>query len=133
MSILPLAAFAVTLAVAADTPEPTKKQKLEVAFNVPSSSEKASITEARVVGKELWVRVDITGGGGIGLAVISKAKDEVTIEAPALPVKYVVFGKMWGWKNEEKGITFLKDLDDKERAKAEKAFEGGKSVWTKKK
>jgi hypothetical protein len=133
MSFLTLAAFtAASLALAADTPEPAKKQKLEVSFSVPSSAEKASITEARIVGKELWVRVDIKGAGGIGLAVISKAKDEVTIEAPALPVKYVVFGKTWGWKNEEKGITFLKDLDDKDREKAEKAFEGGKSVWKRK-
>jgi len=128
-----VALFAVTAFAFADEPEPTKKQKLAIAFKVPSSAEMASITEARTVGKELWVRVDILGEGGIGLAVISTTKDEATVEAPALPIKYVVFGKKWGWKNEEKGITFLADLDEKARAKAEKAFEGGKVVYKKKK
>jgi hypothetical protein len=112
--------------------EPVKKHKLSVAFKVPSSAEKAAITEARVVGKELWVRVDVTGGG-IGLTVISTAKAEATVEAPELPVKYVVFGKKWGWKNAEKGIVFLKDLGEKEREEVEKKYAAGKVVFKAKK
>jgi hypothetical protein len=127
-----VALFAATSAFAADA-EPVKKQELKVEFSVPSSSEKAAITEARVVGKEIWVRVDITGAGGIGLAVISKAKATATIEAPALPIKYVVFGKKWGWKNKEKGIVFLADQDAKTKAKLEKDFNAGKVVYKAKK
>lgn len=128
-----IALFAATCAFAADT-EPSKKHKLAVAFKVPSSAEKAAITEARVVGKEIWVRVDITGAGGIGLAVISTAKASATITAPALPVKYVVFGKKWGWKNGEKGILFLADVKDaKKRAKVEKDYAAGKVVFKAKK
>lgn len=123
-----LGLFAVACAFAADA-EPTKKHEVAVSFKVPSSAEKAAITEARVVGKEIWVRVDITGAGGIGLAVISDAKASATITAPNLPVKYVVFGKKWGWKNEEKGITFLADQDEKTREKMEKEYAAGKVVY----
>jgi hypothetical protein len=133
MLLAALFAFA-SMAVAAEDPaEPTKKHKLSVAFKVPSSSEKAAITEVRQVGKELWVRVDVTGGGGVGLAVISTAKAEAEVEAPALPVKYIVFGKKWGWKNEEKGIMFIKDLESKAAKMLEKHYEGGKVVYKAKK
>lgn len=127
-----MTAILLTLAFPADA-DPTKKHNLSVAFKVPSSSEKAAISEVRIVGKELWVRVDVTGAGGFGLAVISDVKAAATVEAPNLPVKYLVFGKKWGWKNEEKGITFLKDVSDKERAQLEKDFAAGKVVYTAKK
>ena len=118
----------VLCAVRADA-EPLKKQKVSVAFQVPSSAEKAHVAEVRQVGKELWVRIEIKGAGGFGLAVISTVRPEAVIHAPALPVKYLVFGKTWGWKNEEKGIVFLKDLDAKEKQKVEKAYAGGKAYF----
>lgn len=123
-----IALFVASSAFAADT-EPAKKHNLSVAFKVPSSAEKAAITEARVVGKEIWVRVDVKGAGGIGLAVISTAKASATITAPPLPVKYVVFGKKWGWKNMEKGIVFLADQDAKTKAEMEKKYNAGKVVY----
>jgi hypothetical protein len=123
--------LALAFAFPADV-EPVKKQKLSVAFKVPSSAEKAAITEARVVGKELWVRVDVTGGG-VGLTVISTAKAEATVEAPALPVRYVVFGKKWNWKNDEKGVVFLRDLGEKEREETEKKYSAGRVVFKVKK
>ena len=60
---------------------------------------------------------------------IGKAKAEATVAGPDLPVKYVVFGKTWGWKNKETGIVFLHDLPEKEKAAAEKAFADGKLVY----
>jgi hypothetical protein len=127
-----LSVLALAFAFPGDA-EPVKKHKLSVAFKVPSSAQKAAITEARVVGKELWVRVDVTGDGGLGLAVISTARAEATVEAPELPIKYVVFGKMWGWKNDEKGVVFLRDLGEKERDEAEKKYAAGKVVFKAKK
>ncbi|NBO92650.1 MAG: hypothetical protein EBV06_10135 [Planctomycetia bacterium] len=109
--------------------EPNKMHKLAVAFQVPSSAHKASITEVRIVDKELWVRVDVMGGG-IGLAVISTAKAEATVEAPALPIKYLVFGKTWKWQGDEKGLIFLADLSEKEQAEREKQYAAGKVVYT---
>ncbi|MFQ3592523.1 MAG: hypothetical protein SNJ82_04945 [Gemmataceae bacterium] len=119
-------------AEAADS-EPSKKHKLSVEFTTPSSAVKAAITEAREVGKEIWVRVDILGAGGIGLAVISKTKATAEITGPDKPIKYFVFGKTWSWKNEEKGITFLKDLPEKEAAEIEKKYKEGKVLYTAKK
>ena len=118
-------AFAVSTGVADDK----KEHKLNVAFGTPNPSYKASITAVREVGKELWVRVDVASAGGIAPAVIGKAKAEATVAGPDLPVKYVVFGKTWRWKNEEKGIVFLHDLPEKDKAAAEKAFADGKPVY----
>jgi hypothetical protein len=117
----------------ADETEPSKKHKLSVEFTTPSSAEKAAISEAREVGGEIWVRVDILGAGGIGLAVISKTKATAEITGPDKPIKYLVFGKTWGWKNEEKGITFLKDLPEKEAAEIEKKYKAGKLLYSAKK
>jgi hypothetical protein len=116
----------------ADEPK-AKEHKLAVAFGTPNPNWKATISEARVVGKEIWVRVDVASADGIALAVIGKAKDEATIQAPDLPVKYLVFGKKWGWKNEEKGFTFLADLDKAAAEKLEKEYAAGKVVFEKKK
>jgi hypothetical protein len=127
-TILTLLLAAVAFA-AAEEAEPGKKHKLKVSFSTPSSAEGSVIREARVVGKEIWVRVDVTGAGGIGLAVISTTTAEAEITAPDLPIKYVVFGKTWGWKNEEKGIIFLKDLPEKDATQIQKQYEAGKVVY----
>src|SRR5262245_61460161 len=123
--------LALTFAFPGDA-EPAGKLKLAVSFQVPSSAEKATITEVRVVGKALWVRVDVTGGG-VGLAVISTVTAAATVEAPPLLIRYFVFGKTWNWKNEEKGIIFLKDQNDRDRAEIEKRYASGKVVFTAKK
>ena len=129
-------------AVAADEKKPAepakqdskmKKHELKVEFATPNPSWKAAISEARVVGKELWVRVDVSSAGGIAPAVIGKAKADATVEAADLPVKYVVFGKTWGWKNEEKDITFAADLDKEAKEKLEKEWTDGKVVYEAKK
>jgi hypothetical protein len=106
-----------------------KEHKLAVAFGTPNPSWKATITGGKVVGKELWVRVDVASAGGVAIQVIGKAKAELTVKAPDLPVKYLVFGKTWGWKNEEKDIVFLHDLPEKERKGLEKQYEDGKVAF----
>lgn len=118
------AAFAASAGIAEDQ----KVHKLSVSFSTPNPSWKASITAVREVGKELWVRVDATSAGGIALDGLGKTKAEATVSGPDLPVKYVVSGKTWGWKNNEKGVVFLHDLPEKERAEVEKAFAAGKLV-----
>ena len=129
MSRTLLVCVGVAVAASVGLAEDKKEHKLSVAFSTPNPTWKANITAVREVGKELWVRVDAASAGGIAPAVIGKAKAEAAVSGPDLPVKYVVFGKTWGWKNMEKGIVFLRDLPEKERAEAEKAFADGKLVY----
>lgn len=134
---LTLAAVAVA-AVTATADEPKKddkmkKHELKVSFATPNPSWKATISEAKLVGKEIWVKVDVMSPGGIAPQVIGKAEATATIEAPDLPVKYAVFGKTWGWKNEEKDLTFAKDLSKDDLEKWEKAWKDGKVVFEAKK
>ena len=124
-----VACVSVAFAASAGVADDEKEHKLSVAFGTPNPSYKASISAVREVGQELWVRVDVTSAGGIAPAVIGKAKAEATVAGPDLPVKYVVFGKAWGWKNKETGIVFLHDLPEKEKAAVEKAFSDGKLVY----
>jgi hypothetical protein len=130
LSVLVLPALVGVAAVAATAGEAkTKAHKLSASFQVPDTSYKAAISEVRQVGKELWVRVDVKSSG-FGAAVISNAKAEAAVKGPDLPVKYLVFGKTWGWKNKEKGITFLADQDKQTQADLKKKFEAGKLVYS---
>lgn len=110
-----------------------KKHELSVGFATPTPGYKATITEVRQVGKELWAKVEVTAPGGITPSVIGKAKAEATFDGPDLPVKYYGFGKKWGWKNEEKEITFAADLDKDAVEKWEKDWKDGKVVYEAKK
>lgn len=113
--------------------EKMKKHELSVSFATPTPGYTAVISEVREVGKELWAKVDVTAPDGIAAQVIGKAEAKATVEGPDLPVKYAVFGKKWGWKNEEKDITFAADLDKAEVEKWEKAWKDGKTVYAAKK
>lgn len=127
---------AAALTVTADEPKKDskmKKHELKVSFATPNPSWKATISEARVVGQEIWVKVDVASDGGIAPQVIGTAEATASIEAADLPVKYAVFGKTWGWKNEEKGLTFAKDLSKEDLEKWEKAWKDGKVVFEAKK
>ena len=134
---LTLAAVAVAVAtVSADEPkkdDKMKKHELKVSFATPNPSWKANITEAKVVDKEIWVKVDVASAGGIAPQVIGKAEATATVEAPDLPVKYAVFGKTWKWKNEEKDILFADDASKEDREKWEKAWKDGKALVVTKK
>lgn len=130
------AVVAATATVAADEPkkdDTMKKHDLKVTFATPTPGFVATITEARVVGKELWVKVDLTPPDGIVRQVMSKVTAEKAVEAPDLPVKYAVFGKTWKWKNEEKDITFADDIGKDEKEKWEKAWKDGRVAFETKK
>ncbi len=136
--LLTLAAVAVAAVAAVTADEPkkddkVKKHELKVNFATPNPSWKATISEVRVVGKELWVKVDVASAGGIAPQVIGKAEATATVEAADLPVKYAVFGKTWGWKNEEKGLIFADALSKEEKEAWEKAWKDGKVVFEAKK
>ena len=134
LSIATVAVAALT--VTADEPkkdDKMKKHELKVNFATPNPSWKATISEARVVGQELWVKVDVASAGGIAPQVIGKAEATATVEAADLPVKYAVFGKTWGWKNDEKGLTFADALSKDDKEAWEKAWKDGKVVFEAKK
>jgi hypothetical protein len=135
--LLTLTAAAVLVGfTTADEPkkdEKMKKHELKVTFATPTPGYTAKISEVRVVGKELWAKVDVTAPDGIVAQVISKTTTEATVEGPDLPVKYVVFGKTWKWENKEKDITFADDLSKDDKEKWEKAWKDGKVVFEAKK
>ncbi len=135
--LLTLAAVAVA-AVTATADEPKKddkmkKHELKVSFATPNPSWKATISEVRVVGTEIWVKVDVASAGGIAPQVIGKAEATATVEAADLPVKYAVFGKSWKWKNDEKDLAFADALGKDDLEKWEKAWKDGKVVFEAKK
>lgn len=110
-----------------------KKHELKVTFATPTPGYVAKISEVRVVGKELWAKVDVTAPDGIVAQVLSKTTAEATVEGPDLPVKYAVFGKTWKWENKEKDITFADGLSKDDKEKWEKAWKDGKVVFEAKK
>jgi len=132
-TLLTLALIGSTAMVAMAEDIKTKKHEASVGFATPNPSWKAKIVEAKIVDKEIWVKVDVATDGGIAPAVIGKAKATAKFEAADLPLKYVVDGKTWKWANKEKEIVFLADLEEKEREKVLKAYKDGKSVYEVKK
>jgi hypothetical protein len=128
---LPFLITAATLCIAEDTKDTPRD--FEVTFSVPNPGWKASITEARTDGKELWVKVVVSNPGGISPQVITKLTPKANFAAADLPVKYIVFGKGWKWVNKEKDVVFLADLDDKKRKALEEAYAEAKVVYEAKK
>jgi len=87
-----------------------KERTLEVILKVPSTAYKVKVEEVYQTDKELWV-LSTVSGKGIGLTVISTAKDQVKVKAPdTLPVKHFVLGKSWGWGDEK--YEFLKAREE---------------------
>ena len=140
LTLTAVAALAATAAAADDKKpadpakkdEKMKKHDLKVSFMVPGGAYKATITEVRQVGKELWARVEVKSEG-FGTDAITNTTATASFDGPDLPVKYVVFGKSWGWENEEKGITFVTDKDKDAKEKVEKEWKDGKVVYEAKK
>lgn len=87
-----------------------KERMVEVNLMVPSTAYKIKIEEIYQT-KDALLVLSKVDGKGIGLTVISKAKDEVKVKAPEnLPVKHFVLGKNWGWGEEK--YTFLKSREE---------------------
>ena len=98
--VLGLAGF--LLGIASSTAEAQDNERtVDILLMVPSTAYKIQIQEVYQTPKELWVFSKVEGKG-IGLTVISKAKDSIKIKAPAdLPIKHFVLGKTWGWERAE--------------------------------
>ena len=98
---------ATALTVAATTP-----LTVSVALKVPDAAWRVSIQEVREVGGEYWVLAHLERSpGAMGIQVITTVRDEVSVQAPAKPVKIFATGKTWKWKNDE-DVTFVKDRSE---------------------
>lgn len=98
---------AVSVACFAMIQNSAAAREIAVTLTVPSTAYRVTIDEIYNTGKEIWVLSQVKGGG-IGLTVITKAKDSVKVEAPKdLPVRHFVLGKTWNW-TQEKNYIYLK-------------------------
>lgn len=104
---------ALFMGMAAMTPAQEKERTISVTLTVPSTAYKLQIREIYQTQNELWV-LSTVKGGGIGLQVITKRKDQVKVKAPKLPVKHFIVGKTWNW-TQEKDYTYLKSRQQFEK------------------
>ena len=96
--------------------EQNENQTIQMKLMVPDTTWTLSINEVYQVGQELWVIAEVKQmGQAFGLTMITTLEDQVTVKAPALPAKYYVMGKTWGWVNEEP-YTFIKSKSEIEPA-----------------
>lgn len=87
-----------------------EEQKISVGFQVPASNYSVKIQEVHQVGDEVWVISKVTGGGGIGLTVISDAKDSITLKDKGEgKVVHKVIGKSWNWGKDTESLHYVKD------------------------
>lgn len=92
--------------------QPLETQTIHLKLMVPDTTWMLGIDEVYQVGEELWVLASVKQmRQAFGLMIISTVEDQVTIEAPHLPIKYYILGKTWGWENEE-SYTFIKSRTD---------------------
>ena len=117
-----LALFSATaFAISAATP-----LCIPVALRAPDASWRVSIQEVREVGGEYWVLAHLERSpGAMGIQVITTVRDEVSVQAPAKPLKVFATGKTWKWKNDE-DMTFVKD-----RSEIPAGFGQGRVVYEK--
>jgi hypothetical protein len=75
---------------------------IAVSLEAPDSGWKLTIEEIRQVDEELWVLATLKKDPNLfAMAMITTVSDAVTIQAPALPIKYFIQGKTWNWENKE--------------------------------
>ena len=97
---------------------------IPVALKAPDASWRVSIQEVREVGGEYWVYARLERSpGAMGIQVITTVRDEVSVQAPAKPVKVFATGKTWKWKNDE-DVSFLGGRDE-----LPAAFEKGRVIY----
>ena len=85
-------------------------QEISVGFQVPASNYGVKIQEVHQVGDEVWVISKVTGGGGIGLTVISDAKDSIKLkEKVEGKIVHKVLGKSWNWGKDSETLQYVKD------------------------
>ena len=126
---LQLAFFLCALLLGVSSPvlaqEQYENQTIQLKLMVPDTTWMFAIDEIYQVRQELWVVASVKQmGQAFGLMMITTLEDQVTVKAPALPVKYYILGKTWGWKNEEPYI-FIKN-----RTEIELALTQGKRLFS---
>lgn len=108
-----------------------EEKQIELQLDVPDSAWKIAIDSVYQVKNELWVVATVSRNpDAMGAQVISTLKASVKVNADAaLPVKYFVIGKTWGWKGEE-AVTYLQDLKDieKDLLAGQKLYESAKAA-----
>jgi hypothetical protein len=109
---------------AAGPAQPAAPQRISVALTVPDLGWNLAIDEVYIVGGELWVIASVSRPPDLMAGqALKKARDTVTVEAPALPRKYFILGKTWDWDSEEP----YKFLPDKSAIADQLAK--GKRIW----
>ena len=87
-----------------------EKISITVELTVPDSAWAITVEEVHKVNNGIWVISRVSRDPDMMAAqVISTVRDTVEINAAELPLKHLVIGKTWGWKNEEP-YTFINDL-----------------------
>ncbi len=87
-----------------------EKISITVDLTVPDSAWAIIVEEVHKVNNEIWVISRVSRDPDMMAAqVITTVRDTVEISAAELPLKHLVIGKTWGWKNEEP-YTFINDL-----------------------
>ena len=113
-----------TQASAADAPG---KRTFLVELSTPASNYRIAIDRVYQAGDEIWVVAKVSGGG-IGAAVISKVRDEITIAAPKGKVVNYVLNKTWKW-TDKKEYHYPSDKEFAALLKKHKA----KQIWQREK
>ena len=89
------------------------------------------IKEVFPVGDQVWVISKVTGGGGIGLTVISDVSDAITLDEKVEgKIVHKVLGKSWNWGKDTESLHYVKDA--KALAEALKKKEA-KLIWKREK
>jgi hypothetical protein len=124
-------ALATGLAMASNGAETKKapqvpEQTIAVELKVPDPAWKVSIEAVYEVERVVWVVARLKREDVMAPQVIATVKAEMKVRTgdPALPVKVFVYGKTWGWENEE-DYTFIDDLSALEKEMKEK----GRRIW----
>ena len=78
-----------------------QKLTAEVYLSVPDSRWSIKIVKVVQTKNEIAVLCQLSQSDMMGMMVISEVVDAVKFEAQALPIKYYIRGKTWGWENTE--------------------------------
>lgn len=97
-------------------------------LQVPSPAWTVSISEAWIVGEELWVIAKLAQKqNGMAAQVITDVEASVTIPGiPDLPVTYYVLGKTFGWEPEAANVKFIDSI-----SAIEEGLDRGEKVYPK--
>lgn len=101
-------------------------KEITVTLTVPDSAWTIEIDEVYEVKNEVWVLSTVSRKPEVmGMQVISTIRNSVQVNAPDRPVKHIIMGKTWGWKNKEP-YRFIKD-----RKGLEADLKSGKRLYKK--